>query len=370
MRDGRKVITRPPQAKISPKNNQLISRGAISTIPFSLPKGYVVHIFAKDLGTPRDLQFTPGGTLLVSDPVAGRIVALPDRDGDGVADGSVTVIKGLSRAHGLSFSLKLLVAGLTTLYQFDWNEEALEATNRTIVSTYPANNDHNNRAVTVDSNENIFLSLGSSCDVCFENPTRGGSVLKKGAQEKMSLYAKGLRNAAFLAIHPVTGKLWGTEMGRDNLGDNIPPDEINIIEDGKDYGWPNCYGGKVPDTSFNARADCSNTTAPVYEFPAHSAPLGLTFITSSQFPSTWQNDLLVALHGSWNRSTAIGYKVVHLKIEGEKVVSSEDFMSGFNPGTQKDDSLGRPVDLAFDKRGNLYISDDKAGAIYIVQKAN
>lgn len=345
-----------------------ISKGDVPPISFSLPQGFVVHIYAKDLGTPRDLQFTPGGTLLVSDPSAGRIIALPDKNGDGVADEAVTIAKNIPHAHGLAFSSKLLVAGLNALYQFDWEEKTLQAKNREVVFSYPANNDHNNRTVVVDRAGNILLSLGSSCDVCQESPNRGGSVLIHTPHGQTRVYARGLRNAAFLAIQPVTGKLWGTEMGRDNLGDNVPPDEINIIEDSGDYGWPNCYGERIPDRSFNHNSDCAKTIPPVYEFPAHSAPLGLTFIDSSQFPAGWQDDLLVALHGSWNRTITIGYKVVHLKIEGGKVVSSEDFMSGFNLGTQKEDSLGRPVDLAFDTIGNLYVSDDKAGVVYIIQK--
>jgi glucose/arabinose dehydrogenase len=197
----------------------------------------------------------------------------------------------------------------------------------------------------------------------------GGSVFESDLNgREPTVMATGLRNAAFLAINPITEQLWGTEMGRDNLGDNVPPDEINIIKEGQNYGWPDCYGNKIPDKTFNRYANCTNTVSPIFEIPAHSAPLGLAFINSKQFPSSWQGDLLVALHGSWNRSTAIGYKVVHLIVRGDKITGSEDFMTGFNPGTQQNDSLGRPADVAFDKEGNLYISDDKAGVIYIVQK--
>jgi len=169
-------------------------------------------------------------------------------------------------------------------------------------------------------------------------------------------------------------------MGRDFLGDNLPPDEINIIEEGKDYGWPFCYGRQVHDTDFDKKVyvqivpqpPCGQTEPPIYEIPAHSAPLGLVFIHSSQFPDDWQDDLLVAYHGSWNRSTPSGYKIVRLKINDQKVISHEDFISGFLPasptGEQGTQTIGRPVDLMFDKEGSLYISDDKAGVIYKLAK--
>ena len=156
-------------------------------------------------------------------------------------------------------------------------------------------------------------------------------------------------------------------MGRDNLGDNLPPDEINIIRKGQDYGWPKCYGNKVHDTSFDRIGfdPCADTQSPIYKIPAHSAPLGLAFIDSSQFPSDWKNDLLVAYHGSWNRSVPTGYKIVHMKVQGNGIIKAEDFLTGF---IQEGIVVGRPVDLLFDNQGNLFISDDKGGFIYMVQK--
>jgi glucose/arabinose dehydrogenase len=182
-------------------------------------------------------------------------------------------------------------------------------------------------------------------------------------------FASGLRNAPFLALHPTTGAVWATEMGRDNLGDNVPPDEINILREGKNYGWPICYGSKVYDTNFNSNTyvgdPCADTIAPIFPVPAHNAPLGLTFIKSDQFPAAQQDDLLVAYHGSWNRSVPDGYKIVRLSVRGGTVVGSDDFMTGFISGRTV---AARPVDVTFDVAGNLYVSDDKTGVIYIVQK--
>jgi glucose/arabinose dehydrogenase len=158
-------------------------------------------------------------------------------------------------------------------------------------------------------------------------------------------------------------------MGRDNLGDNVPPDEINIIHDGKSYGWPICYGTNIHDTNFDRKvyiADpCRTMIPPIYQVPAHSAPLGLAFIQSKQFAAGQQGDLLVSYHGSWNRTVPDGYKVVLLKVQGNTIVSSEDFMTGFISGRTV---TARPVDLALDSAGSLYLSDDKSGQIYIIQK--
>lgn len=347
-----------------------ISKGELPIIHFTLPDGYVVHVFANNLGSPRDLQFSPDGTLLVSNPISNSVTALPDKNGDGMADENKIVISQGNRVHGLAFfDNKLYVAEVNRVAVYDWDGKNIEAKFNKQFFHLPNNSDHNNRSIVFDEKGSMFLSLGSTCNVCNESFERGGSVLKSNSQGiDPSVLAKGLRNAAFLAINPKTHALWGTEMGRDYLGDNIPPDEINIIEGGSDYGWPNCYGDKMPDRAFNKRANCTGTVTPTFQMPAHSAPLGLVFIDSIQFPGNWQNDLLVALHGSWNRSAVVGYKIVHIKLEGNHTSGMEDFMSGFNPGTQKDDSLGRPVDVAFDKKGNLFVSDDKAGMVYIVQK--
>jgi len=168
-----------------------------------------------------------------------------------------------------------------------------------------------------------------------------------------------------MALRTSTDKVWATENGRDLLGDNVPPDEINILQDGGNYGWPFCYGDHVLDTTFGDKTQeyCNGTIAPAFNLQAHSAPLGLAFIDSRQFPADWQGDLLVAFHGSWNRSVPTGYKVVRLKVDGEKVSDQTDFMTGF---LQNDQTIGRPVDLTFDSAGRLYVSDDKAGVVYLV----
>jgi glucose/arabinose dehydrogenase len=338
-----------------------------------LHDGFVIHIFASGLGAARDLQFSPGGTLLVSNISGNSVYALPDKNNDGVADSVKTIITGENHVHGLAFyNGKLFIADVDKVVRYNWDENKLTATLDKVLFPLPENNDHNNRSLEFSGDGKLFISLGSTCNICRESSSIGGSVLVsdfEGTSPKV--FATGLRNSPFFAINPQTKELWATEMGRDYLGDDTPPDEINIVREGKNYGWPNCYGDKIHDTNFDGRNPdtCRSTESPIFQIPAHSAPLGLTFINSSQFPQDWQNDLLVAYHGSWNRSVVIGYKIVHLKINANSITNSEDFLTGFLQGTTKDSSLGRPVDLAFDKNGSLYVSDDKTGNVYIIQKA-
>jgi len=349
-----------------------ISHGALPDIPFVLPRGFTIHVFADGLGSPRDLQFTSRGTLLVSNPSGNEVFALPDANHDGVADTKKIIISGQNHVHGLAFYQgKLYIADVDQVVRYNWDEKTLTATKDKTLFSLPENNDHNNRTLIFNSSGQLFISLGSTCNVCNESPTQGGSVLvSDAAGSQPHVFATGLRNAAFLAINPKTGEVWGTEMGRDYLGDEIPPDEINIVQQGQDYGWPYCYGNKIHDDNFDVTRNhsCTATAPPLYQIPAHSAPLGLVFITSPQFSPDWQGDLLVAYHGSWNRSSPVGYKIVHMKVNGNTITGVSDFLTGFLHDDSYNQVRGRPVDLTFDNQGNLYISDDKTGAIYIVQK--
>jgi len=347
-----------------------------------LPEGFNIEIFAENLKSPRVLTFDSLGTLLVSVPSEGKVVALPDKNNDSKADEIITLIQNLDRPHGLAIQdSKLYVAQVSNVLVFDYDNQSLKVANQKLVVNLPGGGRHFTRTIRFGSDGKLYIAVGSTCDVCVEKDERNGTILQVDSQTGQSqIFAKGLRNSVFFTFDPQTAKIWATEMGRDFLGDNLPPDEINIIEEGKDYGWPFCYGRQVHDINFDKKVyvqivpqpPCGQTEPPIYEIPAHSAPLGLVFITSSHFPDDWQDDLLVAYHGSWNRSTPSGYKIVRLKINDEKVISEEDFISGFLPasptGEQGTQTIGRPVDLIFDKEGSLYISDDKAGVIYKLAK--
>lgn len=337
--------------------------------PLKAPDGFKIEIIAEGLGNPRDLEFSPRGALLVSIPNEGKVIALFRKDPNGPYQ-KKDVVANLNNPHGIAFyDGRLYVAEETSVSRYMWDEERLLATKEKTLFALPSSEGgHFTRSLAFNKNGVLFVSIGSTCNVCFEkNPLHSSVVVSDSEGSNPRTFATGLRNAVFITVHPETGELWGTEMGRDFLGDELSPDEINIIREGKDYGWPICYGNRVLDTNFDKkiykRNPCEETEPPIYKIAAHSAPLGLVFISSEQFPKEWQGDLLVAYHGSWNRSTPIGYKVVRLDIEEGRILGEYDFITGF---LEKSSALGRPVDLAFDKNGALYVSDDKGGIIYRV----
>ena len=230
------------------------------------------------------------------------------------------------------------------------------------------------------SKTKLYIGVGSSCDVCLESSWKNAAILESDPIGSFTAeFAGGLRNSVFFTFHPETKEIWATEMGRDNLGDNLPPDEINVVKvadqenkfGARRFGWPFCYGNQIKDKTFNPAkvdrldipTDCRQTEPSTIELPAHSAPLGLAFVPSAAgWPKEWRNNLLVAYHGSWNRSEPTGYKIVRFIVDKNgKVVATEDFISGW----LKDGKiLGRPVDLKFGPDGVLYISDDTAGLVY------
>jgi glucose/arabinose dehydrogenase len=176
-----------------------------------------------------------------------------------------------------------------------------------------------------------------------------------------------------MAIHPVSGDIWATEMGRDGLGDNLPPDEINVIHEGKFYGWPICYGKNVHDAAFDTNTYIRNPCQEPTETPstidlqAHSAPLGIAFVPEEGWPEDYWYNALVSYHGSWNRSEPTGYKIMRYKLDARgNYLGSEDFLSGF---LTKSGALGRPVDILIQPAGTIYVSDDKAGVIYRIYRS-
>ncbi len=249
----------------------------------------------------------------------------------------------------------------------------LKATNKRKIIDLPSGGGHYTRTILFmppPDQSKLLISVGSSCNVCNEEDWRRAKILASNADGyDLGLFASGLRNSVFMAIHPVTGQIWATEMGRDYLGDELPPDEINVIEEGKDYGWPLCYGKNIHDTDFN-----KNTVTPCKEpimrasyidIPAHSAPLGLAFFPGDGWPKEYRGNLLVAYHGSWNRSEPTGYKIVRYRLDNMgKHLGNEDFITGWL--TKDNKAYGRPVDILIRPDGAIFISDDKAGLIYKV----
>jgi glucose/arabinose dehydrogenase len=339
------------------------------TYPLRMPSGYTLDIFAElDGSLPRVLVFDPSGTLIVSSPRKGRVMALPDKNRDGKADEVVTVLSGLNQPHGIAFDGDYIyVAETDKVVRYTYNTSNNSVGLSEELFELPGGGRHFTRTIRIHDNR-LYTSVGSSCDTCIETDWRRASILVSNLDgTDLKVFAKGLRNTVFFTFDN-SGNMWGTDMGRDFLGDDLPPDELNIIEEGKDYGWPWCYGNRVRDSKFKPGEKpsyCTDTEPPVYSFQAHVAPLGLVFIDSNQFSASEQGNLIVAFHGSWNRSEPVGYEIRKLSIFAQNVTSEDVFVTGW---LKDGDTLGRPVDLAFDEDGNLYISDDNAGLVYILSR--
>jgi glucose/arabinose dehydrogenase len=233
----------------------------------------------------------------------------------------------------------------------------------TLIGDYPTGG-HNTRTVLFLPDGRMAVSVGSSCNVCEEADSRRAAVVVYDGPDAGGgrLFAVGLRNAVGLALHPLTGELWATNNGRDLMGDDLPPETVYIIREGADYGWPRCHAGDVVDPDFGFVGACEGVVNPVAEWQAHTAPLGLAFYTGEGFPAEYRGDLFIALHGSWNHSTGVGYSVIRLPLDGSTAVGPvEDFAWGWLKGGE---ASGRPVGLAVGPEGALYVSDDKGGLIY------
>lgn len=359
---------------------------AINTtgLPLKLPLNFSIAIFANDLVNPRDLLVDHLDNVLVSVPAQGKVLALWDTNQDGRAEYVTTLLGGLNRPHGLAYQCNpdciLYVAETNAVSQYNYDPKKRTAANRKKLLDLPTEGNHITRSLILDpvsQGKRLLISVGSTCNVCKEADERRAAVLSLnliGGDSRV--FAKGLRNSVFLTAHPLTGEVWATDMGRDHLGDDLPPDEINIIRPDRHYGWPYCYGKNIIDADSESsdfvRFFCNDRTASgsYIDIPAHSAPLGLAFFPETRFfgwPEEYRYNLLVAYHGSWNRSVPTGYKVVRYRLDSAGNYSDEveDFISGWL--TQDNQVLGRPADIEITPSGRIYISDDKAGVIYLVK---
>jgi len=331
----------------------------------TLPPGFRIEKFASGFGPTRFMTVDPAGTLLVSTPSRGRVLALPDRDRDGRPDSVATVADGLDLPHGLAFrDGQLYVAETGRVRRFRYDPATFKASDPSgVVPNLPPGGGHWTRTIAFGSDGRLYVSVGSSCNVCAEPDPRRAAITRFNADGSgEERFATGLRNAVGLAFHPTTGALWATVNERDWRGDDLPPDYITEVKHGGFYGWPDCFavGGRaVADRGANGSAErCRQMTLPTIEIQGHSAPLGLAFYTGAGFPPAYRGNLFVAYHGSWNRSVPTGYKVVRVPFkDGRPSGPVEDFATGWLEGGSV---RGRPVGLQMGADGTLYLSTDDA----------
>src|SRR5882672_3119170 len=283
-----------------------------------LPDGFHIAVFA-EAPSARMMVLSPGGVLLVSEPEEGKVVAFPDPKHTGKAERSVAVVDNLTEPHGLAFYQgKLYVAERDKVRSYDWDEANLRASNPKFLTDLAGDGYHSTRTILFHKNK-MYVSTGSNCNACVEKDPRLAALTEFNPDGSgMKIFAKGLRNAVGMAVNPRTDTIWVTVNGRDNLGDDVPPEVINDLgPNGGDFGWPYCYGDRVPDRNFTPGGDdrCKNMIQPKVQMQAHSAPLGLAFYEGTAFPAEYRNNIFVAFHGSWNRSVPTGDKVVRVKLD-------------------------------------------------------
>jgi glucose/arabinose dehydrogenase len=336
------------------------------------PPGFHIGVFA-DAPHARQMAFSPGGVLLVTDMSDGTVLAFPDPRHTGSAERTVTVLDGLNAPHGIAFhNGKLYIAEINAVRRYDWDETGLHAGNGQKIVDLPGSGGGHSTRTILFANGKMYVAVGSSCNVCVEDDKRRAAVAEYNEDGSgQRLFAAGLRNAVGLTLNPKTNTVWATDNGRDWLGDDLPPEEVNDLgPSGGNFGWPYCYGDRVSDRSQSKDYDCSKTVAPKVSMQAHSAPLGLLFYDGSMFPADYRGSLFVTFHGSWNRSVPSGYKVIRIKFNdrGEAQGPPEDFISGWiRPDeTKKGVWMGRPVGLVVGPDGAMYVSDDSAGVVYRV----
>lgn len=335
------------------------------------PPGLRTTVFARVPGA-RFMVVGPDGAVYVSQPSANKIIRLLDTNGDGIAETVEVAVAGLNRPQGMAFHGGWLYVANTdgvVRLRLDRNGRATGRAER--VNRYSGGGGHWTRTVVFGPDSAMYVSLGSSCNLCVERDSDRAAVMRYDETGRNGhVFARGLRNAEGLAFEPTTHALWVTQNERDNLPpdhEDLPPEEINILREGGDYGWPYCYGDRVPNPEYHDRQRCERTIAPALQIQAHSAPLGIAFLRdATQLPQRFRGDALVALHGSWNRHVPTGAKIIRVRVENGLPVGYEDFVTGWQLADGS--RWGRPVDVVVLKDGSVLISDDTAGEMIRVAR--
>ncbi len=331
-----------------------------------MPPGFEISEVATGLRGVRTLAFGPDQRLYAVLSRAGRVVRMDVGDGStlNVLGEPETIASGLNRPYGLAFHEGWMYVG--ERHQIVRYRGPAYDLPEVVVPDLPTGGSHWTREIAFGSDGMLYVAVGSSCNVCEEADPRRAAVTRyrpDGTGE--TIVAEGVRNVAGLAVHPGTGVLWMSQNERDNLGDDVPVEEINLLSDGRHFGWPYCHGDREPNPEYpDRRAYCRDTTPPALGIQAHAAPLGMVFYEGSQFPEAYRGDLFVALHGSWNRSERTGYELIRVRVDGGRPVSYEEFATGWLSGGRVS---GRPVYPAVAPDGSLYLSDDEGGRVYRIR---
>ena len=336
---------------------------AIALDKISLPPGFTIEVLAR-LDNPRQMALGADGTLFAGSMRAGKVYALKLRPG---AKAEVTTIAtGLQMPVGVAFhGGALYVSATDRILRFDDIERRLDAPPKPVLVTdrFPKETHHGWKFIAFGPDGKLYVPVGAPCNICEPDPDRYANLTRMNPDGSApEVFARGIRNSVGFDWDPATRELWFTDNGRDMLGDDAPPDELDHApKAGMHFGYPYCHGGTIPDPEYGRKHACSEFTPPAQALGAHVAAIGMRFYNGTQFPPSYRGQIFIAEHGSWNRSRKAGYRVSMVRIENGKAASYQPFASGWLQGEQ---AWGRPADVLVAPDGALLVSDDYAGAIY------
>ena len=358
------------QSTLHPFNPKLtgadISELQISKL--KLPPGFKIDVWA-DVPNARSLARGTKGTIFVSNLAANDIYAVVDKDGKREVK---KILKGLTAPNGIAFmDGTLYVAERNQIKKYENIEDRLDNPPEGILvvdGIDPTNGPgHFWKYLTVGPDKKLYFNIGSPQNIIIPNYVQGAIMRLDPKTGRLERVATGVRNSVGMTFHPVTKKLWFTEHGRDWMGDDKPNDELNTVsKEGENFGYPFCHQGDIPDPLYGKYASCDQFTPPALKLGAHVAPLGLHFYTGNMFPAEYKNNLFIARHGSWNRTTKQGYDLMRVTLDANgKVAKYEPFLTGFLLDEKGDPPMwGRPVDMLVMPDGSMLMTDDYNGIIY------
>jgi glucose/arabinose dehydrogenase len=342
-----------------------------------VPQGFTVSVFAQDLENPRGIEVAPNGDVYVAEREAGRVRLLRDTTGDGRADVSRVVAKGLNEGmdgvHGLAIrDNRLYMVTVNALYSAPIQEDGGLGERTQHLDDIPDGGQHPNRTMKWGPDGMLYLSVGSQTNGVPEAGDTATMMRVNPKDWSKEVYARGLRNTIGFAWHPTGGQFYGLDHNTDHRGNNWPPEEVNRIEEGRHYGWPFCGGDREvdwhvaqnPDGDQDRQSFCAKTEPPVLTYTAHAAPMQMVFYTGNQFPAEYRNDAFVTMRGSWNRNPPIGYEVVRVRFDQKgQPTAIEPFVGGWliEDGRAH---FGRLMGLAQAADGALLVGDDANGVVY------
>lgn len=333
-----------------------------------LPEGFSISIYASNVDNARSMCRSPQGTLFVGNRRGNKVYALVDRDGDMVAETKHIIASGLNMPNGVAiFHGDLYVAEVNRILRFADIDNHLKAPPKpqVIYEGYPTDRHHGWKFIAFGPDDKLYVPVGAPCNICKSEKEVYASITRMDPDgSNVEVFAHGVRNSVGFDWDPKTEVMWFTDNGRDMLGDNFPPCELNRApKAGMHFGYPYCHGGDIADPEFGSQAPCSDFTAPARKLGPHVAPLGMRFYSGATFPEAYHNQIIIAEHGSWNRSRKIGYRLMLVMQDQGRVTSYEPFAEGWLDEDQQE-AWGRPVDVLNMPDGSLLVSDDHADVIY------